>query len=151
MANLEQIDKYLRKRKLPFKIVDLEQEAFTVRDVVGAGVNLDDVVKTLIIRTNDSFVGLALKGSDRVNFKKIRAKFGSKSELARSEEVLKVVGVPVGAVCPVLVGVPLYIDEKVMSLKNVHMGSGDLKHGLEMRLSHLLIAVGNYQLENFSI
>lgn len=152
MANLLQIRKYLQQQqKLPYKVINLAQKAFTVADVVDAGIRRDEVVKTLIVRAGDgSFVALALRGDDRVDFKKVRRLFGSKTELAKPEEVLRVVGVPIGAVCPVLVGIPLYIDAKVMNLENVHMGSGDLMHGLEMELSDLLKAVGEYRLEELA-
>lgn len=151
MANLKQIEKYLQQKRLDFKVVDLEEEAFTVSDVVKSGVDPNGVVKTLIVRTNDGFIALSLCGNDRVDFKKIRARFGSKSELARPEEVLKVVGVPVGAVCPILVGIPLYVDKKVLGLENVHMGSGDLMHGLEMSKDDLFRAIGDFEIENFVI
>ena len=150
MANLKQIEKQLKDADLEYKIIDLEAEAFTVGDVVKAGVDEEEVVKTLIVRTNRGFMALALRGKDRLDFKKIRKLFGSKSELAKPEEVLKVVGVPIGAVCPVLVGMPLYFDKGVMDLKNVHMGSGDLMHGLEMKLSDLLSAVGGYSIEDLT-
>lgn len=150
MANLKQIQQYLQLQKLPYKVISLEKEAFTVSDVVDAGIKVDDVVKTLIVRTNDHFVALALRGEDRIDFKKVRKLFGSKSELARPAEVLKVVGVPVGAVCPVLVGIPLYFDQRVMDLVNVHMGSGDLMHGLEMKLENLLKVIGEYQIEELT-
>ena len=178
MANLEQIQNYLQLQKLSFKIVVIGREAFTVEDVVRAGIDEDEIVKTLIIRINgipstqfvrsghstlrnessgsDSkrstrFVALALCGNDRVDFKKVRRLFGSKSELAKPEEVLRVVGVPIGAVCPVLVGIPLYFDRKVMDLRNAHMGSGDLKHGLEMELLDLLKACGDYEVSDLAI
>ena len=152
MANLKQIQKCLLQQKLHFRVIDLAQEAFTVADVVDAGIKRDEVVKTLIVRAgNGSFVALALRGDDRIDFKKVRGLFGSKTELARPEEVLVVVGVPIGAVCPVLVGIPLYFDRKVLGLSNVHMGSGDLKHGLEMKLGDLLKAIGKYQIEELTV
>lgn len=151
MANLVQIEKHLQQQELPYEVIDLSQEAFTVADVVDAGIKVDEVVKTLIVRVGDgSFVALALRGNDRVDFKKVRKLFGSKAELAKPEEVLRVVCVPIGAVCPVLVGIPIYIDAKVMDLQNIHMGSGDLMHGLEMRLKDLLKAIGEYRLEEIT-
>lgn len=147
MANLKQIEKYLQQQKLPFKVIDLALEAFTVADVVEAGIKPDEVVKTLIVRASDGFfTALALRGNDRLDFKKVRKLLGSKTELARQEEVLKIVEVPIGAVCPIKIGIPVYFDTKVLELKNVHMGSGDLMHGLEMRLADLLKAVDNYQI-----
>lgn len=84
MANLIQIEKYLKQLKLPYNVVDLDQEAFTVSDVVRAGIDQDEVVKTLIVRFGlNKFVALALQGDDRVDFKKVRRLLGSKPELAR--------------------------------------------------------------------
>jgi len=141
----------LELKQLGFNLIDLNKEAFTVADVIDAGIKIDEVVKTLIVRTNDCFIALALCGENRVDFKKIRTKFGGHSELAKPEEVLKIVGVPVGAVCPIMVGVPLYIEEKVMDLENVHMGSGDLMYGLEMKLEDLIKAVGDYEQMDFGL
>ena len=168
MANLVQIKEYLQEQKLPYDVIDLGDEAFTVDDVVKSGIRLDEVVKTLVVRISgspstrsgtsgragsgyQSFIALALRGSDKLDFKKIRSMFGSKSELAKPDEVLEVVGVPVGAVCPILIGIPLYLDKNVMDLKNVHMGSGDLKKGLEMKLANLLKACGDYRVEYLAI
>lgn len=149
MANLVQIEKHLRQHRVPYKIIELNQEAFTVSDVVKSGIEENEVVKTLVVRAGGgSFVALALRGKNRVDFKKVRKLFGSKTELAKPEEVLRVVGVPIGAVCPVLVGIPLYFDRKVLGLGNVHMGSGDLKHGLEMKLGDLLKAAGDYKVSD---
>ena len=160
MANLKQIEKRLRSLKLPYKVIDLGGDVFTVSEVVESGVDEEEVVKTLIIRTSNSidkktpwreyvnFVALAVRGIDRLDFKKVRKLFGSKSELAKAGEVLKVCGVPVGAVCPILLKIPVYFDEKVMGLSHVNMGSGDLTKGLEMEFSDLLKAVGKFQVED---
>lgn len=148
MANLKQIGTNLKKKGLNYKVIDLGQEVFTVKGVLETGVDADCIVKTLIVRTNNDFVALAVRGKDRVDFKKVRRLFGSKSELAKPEEVRKIIGVPVGAVCPILIEVPLYFDQKVMDLKRVNMGSGDLTKGLEMELVDLLRTVGKYQIED---
>src|SRR3989338_5039454 len=151
MANLKQIEEYLRAKKLPYELIDLGGQVFTVEGVKEVGVLEDQIVKTLIIRTNDNLVALAVRGKDRVDFKKIRKLFGSKSGLARANEVEKVVKVPIGAVCPILLDIPLIFDEKVMKLKHVNMGSGDLRMGLEMDLRDLLKAVVEYQVEDLVI
>jgi len=148
MANLKQIEEYLRAKKLSYEVIDLGGEVFTVKGVKEAGVLEDEIVKTLIIRSGDGFKALAVRGKDRVDFKKIRKLFGSKSGLARADEVEKVVKVPVGAVCPILLDIPLIFDRRIMDLKRVHMGSGDLTKGLEMDFADLLKAVGEYQIED---
>ncbi|MFI5241035.1 MAG: aminoacyl-tRNA deacylase [Microgenomates group bacterium] len=146
MAKLKEIENHLNKLHLPYKVKNLGGEVFTVATKAKAlGIREEDVVKTLIVRTNDGFAALAVRGSDKVDFKKARKLLGSKCELAREDEVLKVAGVPIGAVCPILLSVPIYIDRNVLKLNNVHMGSGDLQNGLEMKFSDLLIAIGNYK------
>jgi len=148
MANLQQITEYLDKLKLFYKVIDLGGEVYTVEGVTQTGVDGDEIVKTLVIQANTGFVALAVRGRDRVDFKKVRRLFGSKSELAKPEEVKKIIGVPVGAVCPILIEVPLYFDQKVMNLKHINMGSGDLTKGLEMNLTDLLKAVGEFKVED---
>src|SRR3990167_6057408 len=148
MANLAKIEQYLKDRKIKHKISDLGGEIFKVEDVIKAGVNPDQILKTLIIRSTvkvglefkDKYFALVLRGKDRIDFKKVRRLFGGKSDLAKPEEVKKVAGVPVGAVCPILLEVPIYIDRVAMSLKHVNMGSGDLTKELEMDFADLLLA-----------
>ena len=156
MANLAQIRKYLKSKKISYKIIDLGDEIYTVEGVAESGVDEEQIVKTLIIRfepnsspgLGQGYTALAVRGKDRVDFKKVRRIFGSKSELAKPEEVLKVCGVPVGAVCPILLDMPVYFDEKVMDLKHVNMGSGDLTKGFGMELGDLLRAINKYQVED---
>lgn len=153
MANLGQIEKHLKKLGINYKIIDLGAEIFRVEDVVKAGVKPDEVVKTLLIRSvvkrvlefKTEFNALAVRGGDRLDFKKVRRIFGPKTDLAKPEEVKEVVGVPVGAVCPIEIGVPVYFDEKALKLKNVNLGSGDLTKGLDMTLADLLTAVGKFK------
>lgn len=151
MANLVQIEKYLKEKGLKYKLIDLGGEVFTVRDVVKSGVEEKNVVKTLVVRTNENFVALAVRGQDRVDFKKVRKLFGNKSELASPQEVEKIAGVPIGAVCPILIEIPLYFDRKVMGLKYANTGSGDLTRGLEMDFIDLLAVVGKYEIEDLTL
>ena len=158
MANLAKIEQYLKDRKIKHKISDLGGEVYKVEDVIKVGVNPDQILKTLIIRSTvkeglefkDKYFALVLKGKDRVDFKKVRRLFGGKSDLARPGEVKKVTGVPVGAVCPILLGIPIYIDRGAMDLKHVNMGSGDLTYELEMDFSDLLSVIGSYKVADLA-
>ena len=167
MANLAQIEKYLKNKKINHKIFDLGGEVCKVEDVIKVGVNPDEILKTLIVKSNikeglefkNKYFALVLRGKDRVDFKKVRRLFDPstslrqvsvqalriKCELAKPEEVKKVAGVPVGAACPILLDIPIYIDKNVMGLKHVNMGSGDLTKELEMDFSDLLDAIREYK------
>lgn len=158
MADLNSIEKHLRKLGIKFRFIDLGGEKFRVEDVIGVGIKADEIVKTLLVRSEvkrvlefkTEFNALAIRGADRLDFKKVRRIFGPKTDLAKPEEVKKVVGVPIGAVCPILVGVPVFIDPKVLDLKQVNLGSGDLTKGLDMKLKDLLTAIGPYEVKDLT-
>ncbi|OGD87252.1 hypothetical protein A2870_02375 [Candidatus Curtissbacteria bacterium RIFCSPHIGHO2_01_FULL_41_11] len=174
MANLGAIERRLKEFGIEYSIIDLGGEIYRVEDVVKAGVNPAEVVKTLLVRSivkrglefKTEFNALAIRGGDRLDFKKVRRIFGPKTDLAKVDEVKEVVGVPVGAVCPIAINEPVYFDEAktaeenqtatrlrvgvyfdhaVMKLRNVNLGSGDLTCGLDMTLADLLKAVGEFQ------
>ena len=100
------------------------------------------------------FLVLVVRGSDRVDFKKVRKCFGPSTslrvncELAKPDEVLRVCGVPIGAVCPILLNIPVVFDRRVVDLVHVNLGSGDLTKGLEMELADLFKAVSDYKIED---
>lgn len=59
MANLGQIEEFLKSKKIKYKVrevlfhkIDLAAEIFRVEDVIAAGVNPEEVVKTLIVKTS---------------------------------------------------------------------------------------------------
>src|SRR3990167_10718450 len=51
MANLAKIEKYLKDKKINHKISDLGGEVYKVKDVIKVGINPDEILKTLIIRS----------------------------------------------------------------------------------------------------
>ena len=77
MANLAKIEKYLKQKKIKHKISDLGGEIYKVEDVIKVGVNPDEILKTLIVRSTvkvalefkDKYFALVLRGKDRVDFK----------------------------------------------------------------------------------
>lgn len=165
MANLADIKEYLNQSDVPYKIVDVGTNIFNAEAIKESGVNPDEVIKTLIIRIpseqsdqkiersfkESAFLALVVRGRDRVDFKKVRALYGKKSEFAKPRKVKEIVGVPVGAVCPVLLEVPLVVDRVVLDLEKVHMGSGELNKGLEMNANDFLQVIGTYTVEDLVV
>ncbi|MBI4037860.1 YbaK/EbsC family protein [Candidatus Curtissbacteria bacterium] len=158
MASLVQIEKFLLSKNIPYKIIDLGGEVFRVDEVVRVGINPDEILKTLVVRfekdtikgMQKKYAALALRGKDRLDFKKVRRVFGGKATLASADEVLEIAGVPIGAVCPIGIGVPVYFDEKAMKLELVNMGSGDLTKGLDMTFKDLLKVIADYKIIDVS-
>lgn len=148
MAKFDEIENYLKQKGVEYKMIDLPGTAVSVDDVVrlsGGRVKEEEIIKTLIVKTRGGeFVGCILQGKDRLK-KEVM------DRLATKEEVLQIAGVEVGAVCPILLGIPLLIDAKVTQLKRVNMGSGDHLKGLEMNFADLLKVLDEFRIEEISI
>lgn len=148
MAKFKEIAEYLDNKKIEYKVIDLPEVAVSVADVVRLSkgqVKEEEIVKTLIARSKDGmFKAFVLRGVDRL-------KSGLIERLVNTDEVFEIAKVEFGAVCPIMIGIPMVIDKKVESLKRVNMGSGDHLKGLEMDFSELLKAVGEYTIEEISL
>lgn len=147
MAKFPEIKKYLESKGIQFKVINLPRVAVSVDDVIrlsGGQIKEEEIIKTLIVKTkSDEFAGCVLRGRERI-------KDGFITRLATREEVFKIAGVDFGAVCPILLGIPIIINSKVTHLKRVNMGSGDHLKGLELRLKDLLKLLPNYTIKEIA-
>jgi len=148
MAKFDEIENYLKQKGVEYKVIDLPDTAVSVEDVVrlsGGQVKEEEIIKTLIVKTKTGdFVGRILQGKDRLKREVM-------DRLATKEEVLQIAGVEVGAVCPILLGIPMIIDKKVANLARVNMGSGDHLKGLEINLPDLLKVLDDFRIEEISL
>lgn len=101
------------------EVVKLEVPVRTVREAARAvGVGEDKIIKTIVVNCGGEFRAYILRGAKRLDVKSLGCR------LATPEEVLSVTGYPVGGVPPVL-GIPVFIDEELLSEDYVYGGGGD--------------------------
>jgi prolyl-tRNA editing enzyme YbaK/EbsC (Cys-tRNA(Pro) deacylase) len=101
------------------EVVQLEVPVRTVREAARAvGVGEDKIIKTIVVNCGGEFRAYILRGTKRLDVKSLGCR------LATPEEVLSVTGYPVGGVPPVL-GIPVFIDEELLSEDYVYGGGGD--------------------------
>ncbi len=137
------VEKILQNKNIGYKLIKLSEAAFSVSDVInnsGGTINPNEICKTIILRGKKSGKKFAvlLRGIDRLDFSKAKKIFGEEMAIATAEEVLEASGVEPGAVCPFLLNVALFIDNKVLDLETVNCGSGDHLYGIEFKLKDLL-------------
>jgi len=133
------IEDILEEKKVPYHIIELEARAITVEDVIEYSkedINPEEICKTILVKHRDQYYALFLRGADKVDFKKLKALIG-KASIASRESVLKVAGVEPGAVCPLLLDVPVLVDRRVLELERVNFGSGDHLYGVEIAAGEL--------------
>ncbi len=103
---------------------------------------IEEICKTVIMKDNGgNRFAFFLNGTDRVDFLKAKMITGKKLTVASPKDVREVTGVDPGAVCPILIKIPLIVDKSVLKLKRVNFGSGHHLYGMEMKTEDLLRAV----------
>ena len=133
------VEEILEGAGVEYRVMELTDRAVSVEDVVRFSkedINPGEICKTIIVKSKAGFTALFLRGSDRVSFKKLRGVTG-KARIASSEDVVEITGVMLGAVCPLLVPVPVIVDWKLLALDRVNFGSGNHLYGLEMKSADL--------------
>lgn len=148
MTKFIDIEQLLKEKGIEFKLINLPEVAISMADVIrlsGGQIKKEEIVKTLIVKNKaGNFIACLLKGGDRLKKEVI-------DKLASPDQVLQIAGVEIGAVCPILLGIPILIDKKVSKLTRVNMGSGDHLKGLEMNFGDLLKILPEYTIEEISI
>jgi len=127
--------KLLDEKGIDYRIIELTDRAVTVEDVVRYakhGVDPDEICKTIVLKDREGrMLAVFLRGGDRIDFKKLRRVIG-KASVAVSDDVEEATGVKPGAVCPLMLDVPLYVDERVFMKERINFGSGNHLYGIEL-------------------
>lgn len=112
---------------------------------VALGVNLEEVVKSLLFLVDRHPYLVIVRGTARVNTKKLlKGVGGKKARIATREEVERITGFPVGGTPPFAhrEALPVLIDRAVLSMEEVYAGGGSTDVMLRIRAADLLSASG---------
>jgi Cys-tRNA(Pro) deacylase len=106
----------------PGEVTALEQAA---RE---RGQRPEQVVRSIVFRlAEDSYVMVLMAGARQVDWRTLRRTLGqSRLSIAREDELLAATGYPVGAVSPFGLPrpMPIYVDESVLAVEEISLGSG---------------------------
>lgn len=135
MPELDSV-RVLRERGVDFRLIELKQRAVSVEDVVKyskSEIAVDEICKTILLKGSDGEMhAVFLLGSHRIDFAKVRGVIGKSAEIATFEDVKAATGVEPGAVCPILLRVPLLVDRRALTKEMINFGSGHHLYGLEI-------------------
>jgi len=127
-----------------YRLIRLRDRAVTVQDVIDhADGDLDpaEICKTIIVKDRKGArYAVFLRGGDRIDFNKLKPVLG-KVSIASRDEVQEAAGVEPGAVCPLTINVPVYMDVRALGLERINFGSGNHLYGIELRTEDLAKAL----------
>ena len=131
----------LKERGVGYRVIELKDRAISVEDVIRFSkeeIRPEEICKTIILKDRGgSMYAIFLLGDQRIDTKKARQVIGGKVNIASFREVKETTGVEPGAVCPLLVDIPVLVDRRVLTRERLNFGSGNHLYGLEIRSEDL--------------
>jgi len=134
-------EKILKDKGINYRLISLSEKGISFEEVVKYAkdeINPDEICKTIIVKDKkDNKFAFLLKGNKKIDFSKVKEVIGSKASIVSYEDLKKATGTEPGAVCPLLLNMPIFVDKQVLELKKIHFGSGDHLFGIEIKTEDL--------------
>ncbi len=133
MESIKKLTDTLQSLHADFEVLQHEKPILTRKDAL-AYFSLEEMVPTLIVRSEKTFYALMISGDrKKVDLDSIgRLLNGSKLEIASKEEVVEQLSISAGQVPLVGHRLPCIIDNRLFHHKYVYGGTGDLHFTLKI-------------------
>ena len=131
---------YFRQFGMEDRVREFDVSSATVElAALALGVEGARIAKTLSFKKDDSCILILAAGDARIDNHKFKDKFHMKANMLAPEEVLSIVGHPVGGVCPFGIndGIDVYLDESLKRFETVFPAVGSANSAIELDLDEL--------------
>lgn len=131
---------YFRQFGMEDRVQEFTVSSATVElAALALGVEGARIAKTLSFKKDDSCILILAAGDARIDNHKFKDKFHMKAKMLTPDEVLELVGHPVGGVCPFGIneGVDVYLDDSLKRFTTVFPAVGSANSAIELNLDEL--------------
>ena len=131
---------YFRQFGMEDRVREFDVSSATVElAALALGVEGARIAKTLSFKKDDSCILILAAGDARIDNHKFKEKFHMKAKMLSPDEVLTLVGHPVGGVCPFGIndGIEVYLDESLKRFETVFPAVGSASSAIELDLDEL--------------
>lgn len=131
---------YFRQFGMEDRVREFDVSSATVElAALALGVDGARIAKTLSFKKGDSCILILAAGDARIDNHKFKDKFHMKAKMMAPDEVLTLVGHPVGGVCPFGIndGIDVYLDESLKRFETVFPAVGSGNSAIELNLDEL--------------
>ena len=131
---------YFRTLGIEDRVLEFDVSSATVELAAKAvGVEGARIAKTLSFKTPEGCMLILAAGDARIDNRRFKEAFHMKAKMLTADEVLELVGHPVGGVCPFGCneGVPVDLDESLKRFETVFPAVGSANSAIELNLDEL--------------
>ncbi len=136
----EKAKAHLDKFGLADRIITFGQSSATVELAAKAlGCEPARIAKSLTFSVNGAAVMIVTAGDVKIDNAKYKAKFGTKAKMLSPDEVTRLIGHPVGGVCPFGVneGTEIYLDMSLKRFERVFPAAGTGNTAVDLSVEEL--------------
>lgn len=131
---------YFRALGIEDRVIEFSVSSATVELAAKAlGVDGARIAKTLSFKTPEGCMLILAAGDARIDNHKFKELFHYKAKMLSPDEVLTLVGHPVGGVCPFGIneGVDVYLDQSLRRFNTVFPAVGSASSAIELDMDEL--------------
>jgi len=136
--------KILESLSVSFEKTPFEEQLYTCNDVaLSLGILPEQVAKAMLVEIkNKGYCIAVIPGNYRLDISLLKdALNDAKISLVHFSKIEKAIGLPVGAVTPLIYlinpSIEIIIEKKLLELNKINISSGDLKMGINIAVSDL--------------
>ena len=124
--SLESVLPSLTAAGLSDRVMTFENSSATVElAALCVGCQPAQIAKTLSFRTSEGAMLVVAAGDAKIDNAKFKATFHQKAAMLSHDDVVALLGLRVGGVCPFGQSVPIYLDESLKRFDTVYPAAGD--------------------------
>ena len=131
---------YFRQFGMEDRVREFTVSSATVElAALALGVEGARIAKTLSFKSGDGCILILAAGDARIDNHKFKEKFHMKAKMLTPDEVLSLVGHPVGGVCPFGIneGIDVYLDDSLKRFETVFPAVGSPSSAIELNPDEL--------------
>ncbi|MBU0975305.1 MAG: tyrosine--tRNA ligase [Patescibacteria group bacterium] len=143
----------LASKGIDFEEITFTDDKISARDKdTSKDENYDpqNAIKTLILKTKNEFIGVILRGSDKIDEEKLKELIG-KWTVVDKGTLLKKFGFEPGCVNPFCLDISIIIDKKASKIDTWSMGAGEATRGMNVKTNKALTKLKNSRINLISL
>lgn len=131
---------YFRALGIEDKVMEFDVSSATVElAAIAVGCEPAMIAKTLSFKVDGKAILILAAGDARIDNRKFKDKFHTKAKMLTADEVVEMVGHPVGGVCPFGIneGVDVYLDNSLKRFDIVYPAVGSANSAIPLNCDEL--------------
>lgn len=138
--SIQKVRTYFAQWGMEDRVQELSQSSATVEEAAAAlHTEGKRIAKSMSFLVDDQPILVIFAGDARVDNHKFKMRFHKKATMIKHDDVERLIGHPVGGVCPFAVnpGVEVYLDESLKRFQTVFPACGSANSAIELTLPEL--------------